>query len=402
MIVLPDFIRQRPRLAFFAMLAVAVSGFGQTFFVSVFGEEIRAVTGLTHTAYGSLYSLATLISAAMLFKWGRIADTWPLCRAATLAIMVLSLGCLLVGVGKGAFLLGLGFVCIRFGGQGLMGHLGMTTAARYFFAHRGKAVALAGSGFPLAEAVLPASAVFIAAAWGWQTSWLSASVFLVLCMLPLALYLTRDIPAPAQAMTGDKGNEASGSFTREQVLKDPGLYLILPAILASPFMLTALLFHQAAIASMLGWSMQVVGTAFTCYAAGHLGALLGTGPLVDRISAGKTLPLSVLPMTAGLGLLSAFQGVWVAYAYLGLMGISHGMTATAGGALWAERYGLLHLGAIRGMAHSAVVFSTAAAPLMMGFFLDQGLGISIIAAALAAATLAGGISARIAPLPRCR
>ncbi len=397
--IIPYFIRQRPGLALFAMLAVAVSGFGQTFFVSVFGEEIRAATGLSHTAYGSLYSLATLISAAMLFKWGRLVDIWPLSRAVLLATAILALGCLLVGLKGGVLLLGVGFFCIRFGGQGLFGHMGMTTAARYFSAHRGKAVALAGSGFPLAEAVLPASAVLVATAWGWHVPWLGASMFLVLFILPLLLFLTRDVPAPVQDFPGQEGNEPPRSYTREEVLRDRGFYLVLPAIVASPFMITALLFHQAAIASMQGWSMQVVGTAFTCYAAGHLGALLGTGPLVDRFTAGRTLPMGVLPMTAGLAVLSAFQGVWVAYVYLGLMGITHGMTATAGGAVWAERYGLLHLGAIRAMAQSAIVLSTAAAPLLVGFFLDQGLGISILAAFLAACTLSCGLLARIAPLP---
>ncbi len=383
----------------FALLAVAVSGFGQTFFISVFGEEIRASTGLSHTAYGSLYSLATLISAAMLFKWGRLVDIWPLSRAVLLATAVLALGCLLVGLKGGILLLGAGFFCIRFGGQGLFGHIGMTTAARYFSAHRGKAVALAGSGFPLAEAVLPASAVFVATAWGWHAPWLGAFIFLVVLMLPLLLYLTRDVSAPVQDIPGQGGSEPPRSYTRDEVLRDRGFYLVLPAIVASPFMVTALLFHQAAIASLQGWSMQVVGTAFTCYAAGHLGALLGTGPLVDRFTAGRTLPLAVLPMAGGLAVLSAFQGVWAAYVYLGLMGITHGMTATAGGAVWAERYGLLHLGAIRAMAQSAIVLSTAASPLLVGFFLDLGLGINILAAVLAACTLSCGLLARFAPFP---
>ena len=398
--ILPDFIRQKPGLALFAMLAVAVSGFGQTFFVSVFGEEIRTSAGLSHTAYGSIYSLATLVSAAMLFKFGRLVDIWPLSRAVLLATAILALGCLLVGLKGGVLLLSVGFFCIRFGGQGLFGHMGMTTAARYFSAHRGKAVALAGSGFPLAEAVLPASAVFMAALWGWHVPWLASAGFLVLMVLPLLYYLTRDIPAPVQDLAGKEAKDSLRSHTREEVVRDRGFYMVLPAILASPFMVTALLFHQAAVASMQGWSMHVVGTAFTCYAAGHLGALLGTGPLVDRISAGKTLPLAVLPMAAGLMILAAFQGIWVAYVYLGLMGMTHGMTATAGGAVWAERYGLLHLGSIRAMAQSAVVLSTAAAPLLAGFLLDQGLGINILAAILAATTLTCGGLARFAPAPR--
>jgi hypothetical protein len=74
MIKLPAFISNNPRLAFYAFLAVAASGFGQTFFISVMGGELRQAFGLSHTAYGSLYSGATLISAFLLFRFGALAD----------------------------------------------------------------------------------------------------------------------------------------------------------------------------------------------------------------------------------------------------------------------------------------------------------------------------------------
>jgi len=141
--ILPDFIRQKPGLALFAMLAVAVSGFGQTFFVSVFGEEIRTSAGLSHTAYGSIYSLATLVSAAMLFKFGRLVDIWPLSRAVLLATAILALGCLLLGLKGGVLLLGVGFFCIRFGGQGSFRAYGHDHGCQVFFCSQGQG---SGSG----------------------------------------------------------------------------------------------------------------------------------------------------------------------------------------------------------------------------------------------------------------
>lgn len=90
MIKPPAFIRHQPRLAFYAFTAVAASGFGQTFFVSVMGGELRQAFGLSHTVYGSLYSGATVLSAALLLRFGALADRWSLTGVTTLAVAVLA------------------------------------------------------------------------------------------------------------------------------------------------------------------------------------------------------------------------------------------------------------------------------------------------------------------------
>lgn len=71
--------------------------------------------------------------------------------------------------------------------------------------------------------------------------------------------------------------------------------------------------------------------------------------------------------------------------YLVLVGITQGLVATAGGAVWAERYGVLHLGAIRSMAQAVMVLSTAIAPVLLGILLDLGVGLNALAMGIAAA-----------------
>ncbi|MFO7761991.1 MAG: MFS transporter [Thermodesulfobacteriota bacterium] len=384
---LPKFIRTNPKLAFFALAATATSGFGQTFFVSVVGGEVREAFGLSHTFYGGIYSTATILSACLLFRFGRLADTWPLAKVTSLAVALLALGCLLVGTAPGVLVLGLGFILIRFGGQGFIAHLGVTTAARYFHDHRGKAVALATAGIPLAEAILPASAVFLINFQGWRAPWLTGSILLVLLILPLLLFLSGRTPAPEQDQSITGGTGKNFSYTREQVLKDTGFYLILPSTVAAPFVVTAILFHQAAIADIHGWPLQLVGSAFSAYAAGHLASLAAAGPLVDRIGSGRALSLALLPMIAGLLLLGLGRGNWLAYVYLGLIGITQGFASTAAGSVWAERYGVLYLGAIRSMVQAIMVVTTAIAPVVLGFLLDQGLSLSLLMTILAGGTL---------------
>jgi len=397
--LIPHFIRNNPRLAFYSFLAVFVSGFGQTFFVSVMGGEIREAFDLSHTAYGTIYSLATLLSALLLFRLGGLADTWSLQGITLLALAALALGCILIGLAPGIFVLGLGFMLIRFGGQGYISHLGITTAARYFSVHQGKAVAFAASGFPAAEAILPACAVFILGMAGWRWSWLGGGAAIILIVLPVMFFLAAKTSAPARdkRLSSDKG--LKGSFTRHQVLRDPGFYMVLPAAVATPFVVTAIMFHQVAIAGIQGWSLQLVATAFSGYATGHLAALLFAGPVVDRLGPERTLPLSLGPMILGMLILASFSHAWVALVYLGLVGITQGFAATSAGAVWAQRYGLAHLGAIRSMAHAVMVVATSIAPVLFGFLLDAGVGVAFLALVTAFGLASCSAAALLAPKP---
>ncbi|MFO7728288.1 MAG: MFS transporter, partial [Desulfonatronovibrio sp.] len=382
--IIPLFIRNNPKLAFYSFVAVFASGFGQTFFVSVMGGEIRTTFDLSHTAYGTIYSLATVSSALLLFRLGGLADAWSLPRITVLAVSALAAGCLLIGLAPGVFVLGVGFLLIRFGGQGYISHLGITTAARYFSVHQGKAVAFAASGFPVAEAILPATAVFILGMAGWRWSWVAGSGALLILILPLLVFLSGRTPAPAKDKNLSPPKDSAINYTRGQVLKDPGFYMVLPAAVATPFTVTAIMFHQVAIADLQDWSLQLVASAFSAYAAGHLGSLFFAGLAVDRFGAERTLPLSLFPMITGMLILAWISSAWVALVYLGLVGVTQGFASTAAGAVWAERYGVTHLGAIRSMAQATMVVATSIAPVLVGFLLDLRIGVTVLSLCMAA------------------
>ncbi|WP_295803337.1 MFS transporter [uncultured Microbulbifer sp.] len=378
----PAFIRSNPKLAFFALLAVAASGFGQTFFIAIFGGAIREEFDLSNSWYGATYSGATLLSALVLLGAGTLVDKWPLRRVAALGVLLLGVGCLTVALASSAWMLLPGFFLLRFAGQGFMTHMGMTTAGRYFTANRGRVIALAALGFPIAEALLPTSGSLLIQSSGWRSVWIIAAIVLLALVLPGLLWLAGNA-GNETAGTVPENPEASGDFTRAQVLRDRGFYLLLPAALMTPFVVTAVLFHQGAIAAERGWSMAMLAGAFGGYAAGHLLALFFAGSLVDRFGAQRSLPLALTPMIAALVLLALCEQPWVPYVYLAMIGIAQAGTGTAGSALWPERYGSSHLGAIRAVSQACMVFSTAASPLLVGLLLDRGLNVLAVALLLA-------------------
>jgi MFS family permease len=399
-------MRENPRLALFALLATASSGFGQTFFFSVFGSGIRNTFALQNSTYGLMYSLATLTSAILLLKLGPLADKWSLNRMVILAVTILAAGCLTIATASHWLLLIPGFLLARLGGQGLLGHIGLSTAGRYFKTNRGKIMALTAGGFPIAEAILPLSAGLILAASGWRAPWFVAAGVLLAVLLPLLLYLSRQAAHPA-TLTGPDASHQSNrggglDFNRRQVLRDPGFYLILPAALIVPFTVTALLFHQSAFAEVRGWTTEQVGLAFTGFAAGHIASLFFGGPLVDRVGAQRSLSYGLIPIFCSMLVLGLTDFAWTPNLYLALCGVSLGFIGAAGGAIWPERYGVRHIGAIRSVAQASMVFSTALSPILVGVLLDADIttrGVGILFAVL---ILLSAILAQTAAAPKAR
>jgi len=405
-VLFPAFMRENPRLAVFALLATASSGFGQTFFFSVFGSGIRETFALQNSTYGLIYSLATITSAILLLKLGPLADRWSLNRITILAVAILTAGCLTIAVAPHWLLLIPGFLLARLGGQGLMGHIGLSTAGRYFKHNRGRIMALTAGGFPIAEAILPLSAGLILAASGWRTPWFIAAGILLAVLLPLLLYLSRHTAHPA-SLSGDNANPHENqddtiAFSRSQVLRDPGFYLILPAALIVPFTVTAILFHQSAFAEIRGWSTEQIGLAFTGFAAGHIISLFFGGPLVDRIGAQRSLSYGLIPIFCSMLVLGLTDFDWTPNLYLTLCGISLGFIGAAGGAIWPERYGVRHIGAIRSVAQASMVFSTALSPILVGVLLDVGIATAGIGVLFAALVLFSAVLAQTAAAPKQR
>lgn len=139
----------------FGFLAAFTSSFGQTYFIGIFGPDLQAEFGLSHTTWSTIYLIGTLASAALLTFSGKLIDRIPLKRYTFLAC-----GLLMLASGSTAFVTGTitlvwAIFLLRHAGQGLMSHIAITTMARYFYTGRGKAIAIATLGFSTGEALLP-------------------------------------------------------------------------------------------------------------------------------------------------------------------------------------------------------------------------------------------------------
>lgn len=369
------------RLLAFGLLATLFSGFGQTFFIGLFGGVWRQEFGLDYAQLGLIYSSATLVSGLLIIKVGRWLDDVPLPRYTALAVLAFAAGCALVALAPSALWLIPGILLLRLCGQGLMGHIAVTTIARYFHAGRGRALAIAQLGFPLSEALLPMVIVTALGVVAWRQLWWLAAVSLLL-LIPVLLRLCRELPEPVLNDSPDISHAS-----RRQVLRDWRFYAILPVTLIPPFVITGLFFHQTAVADATDWTLPLLASAFTAYALLQVSGGLLAGFLTDRYTARRLMRFYLVPMGLGCLLLWQQSAAWQVFAYMGLLGLSAGAQGTLSGALWAELYGTRHIGAIRAMLHAVMVTSTAISPVLFGALMDAGIGMRSIALVVGIYTL---------------
>ncbi|SDF57648.1 Sugar phosphate permease [Limimonas halophila] len=400
-----SFIAANPWFLAFGFLAAFFSSFGQTFFIAMFGGELRAAFDLSHTAYGALYSGATLASGLTLTAFGRLMDRMSLERYTLAVCVAAAAACVLMGLTPSAVWLVVAFFTLRLTGQGLLSHLSSTAMGRGFTTARGKAVSLAALGHPAGEAVLPALAVVMIGALGWRGSWLAMGTVLLVGLPALMLWLLRRGRPEGEKRAAREASATARERDRSLggVARDPLFTALALCVLVTPVVITGMFFHQVALMDAKGWSLSWLATCYVAFAATTTLSGLMAGSLVDRLGTRRVLPGYLLPLAAGLAIVAVGEARWVLPLYLALAGVTAGASFTVLGALWAEVYGTAHLGAIRGLVQTLVVLGSAVAPVLVGWLLDAGLGFPGVALIFAAYAMgAAALLAGLQPALRTR
>ncbi len=379
------FIRSNARFLGFGFLMAFVSSGGQTYLIGVFGPEIQSAFGLSHTQWGSCYMVGTLTSSLLLLWSGKLIDSTDLRIYTVLVVFGMAAACLAMSLTGSVAGVIFSIFLLRHFGQGLSSHTSVTSMARYFGPNRGKAIALSSMGFSFGEGVLPVLVVIAIALLGWRQSYLAVGLATVM-LLPVLLVLLAghgkrhreylgetDSRARQPGESGDKVHK-----TRKQVLRELRFWLIMFGTLSASLILTAMFFHHLNLADAKDWSGTWVTGNYSVYAVATVITSFAAGPLVDRLTAVRVMPLFMLPLAVGFGsLVYGVSPYWV-LPYMLLMGVTTGLYYTGTPALLTELYGTRYLGAIKSMVGSLGVFATALGPVLVGTLLDTGFSMDDI------------------------
>ena len=370
-----QFARDNARWLGAGVLLTWSSSFGQTFFISLSAAPIREEFGLSHGDWGGIYTIGTIISALTLVQVGWLADRL---RVRTLAMFVL-VGfiavCLAMAIVSNWWVLIIVIAGLRFCGQGMMSHLGLTAMGRWFRAQRGRAVAIGSLGFALGEALLPMIFVAVSAVIGWRGSWVLAAATLAFFSLPMLMVLLRRERTPQSTSSGHGSTGLGGRhWQRREAIRHWLIWALLPGILAPSFMITALFFHQVHVTEIKGWSLASYVIVYPIYSLVVISCNLAAGVVVDRFGSARLLPFYLLPMAVGFALYGLISQFWVAPIGLAMIAITQGTAQALLGSIWPEYYGTRHLGSIRSLVVAFLVAASAIGPGVTGWLIDAGIG----------------------------
>ncbi len=365
--------RKASAVAALGFVAALASSPGQSYWLSLFVDDMIAGTGMGRTGFSAVYAGATVFSAAMVLVVGGAFDrrgpatTW-------LAIALgLAAGSLLMSVAAGALVALVALGMLRAFGQGSFPLVGTLLVARTFASWRGRALAVSHLGSTLAAAALPPVAAGLLAAFGWRASLQVTAVAVLVAILPIALVVRWATAGTAGPRTPVARTQRPRFAARvaARARRFPwrgGGGTLLVVLCAAPLISTAAVFHAVSLLDGSGVTRAGAAGALSLLAvSGALGAVFG-GTLVDRAGVRASLVTMSALLTVSMGLLLVSVPV-TALAAFAVLGLASGVNATGSGAAWARTFGLERLGELQGVGDAARIAAAAVGPLPLAIAL---------------------------------
>lgn len=384
-----NFVKSNLRFLGFGYLIAFISTFGQTFYIAMYSGQLRETFGLSHGEFGNIYAAGTLSSGLLLLWVGKLIDRVDLRLYSVLLCCGMAIACLVMSFTQNWMMLALAIFLLRFAGQGLLSQAATVTMARYFDDFtRGRAVSLAALGFPSGQALFPAMSVIVLVHFHWRDVWQISAAIVLVVIPPILLWLLKGHDVRHKAFLERAGvlrdrvaDAARRQWSRSQVVKDPRFALAMMAMMSSSFIITGLNLHQVHLVESKGWELSIYASSFFIYAICQVSTAMMTGMLVDRYGAVSLTPFYLFPLIGATLVIAVFDSQGAIFAFMILAGTSGGAGATIVSTVWAELYGVLHLGSIRAMVAGIQVMASALGPAVFGWFIDGGISIEAISAA---------------------
>lgn len=361
-----------------AGLGIFFSGPGQTYSVSGFVDPLINEFGWSRSLVSSLYSIGTLFAGLAMPWMGRMTDKYGHRKLLPLVAVGLAFSCLWMSQVAAPAMLFVGFMLIRFLGQGSMTLVSSTVVPQWFRTMRGRAMSLAALGGAISTAALPRTNTWLIETYTWRFAWQFWAVLLLLVMVPSAWFLLRNRPEEVDLLPDGAGalpgllerTDDEQNWTLAEAMRTRSFWVVMVCTAIPAVINTGLIFHQVSILGARGLSPAVSATVFSVAVLVHLPMNFVAGYLLDRVAprfaiagilTGHVLlmlwilntdtPAMAVGMGAIRGLIGAFEGI-------------------VGGVVWPAYFGRKHLGSIRGSSMMAMVIGSALGPLPFGVAYD--------------------------------
>jgi MFS family permease len=373
-------------------LAHIASAFSVSSTLSVFLKPLSNDLGISRGVFSLIRSGEILIGAAAAPLIGTLIDRhgprWLMAGGGLIA----GAGFLLLGQARDFWQ----FLIVRWllvsPGDSLMGSMVVNvTIARWFVRMRGRAIALAGMGHGVAKVGMPLLAASLIAYMGWREAWgVFGLLTLGLVVGPALLFMRRRpedmglVPDGSSRSqhenTARESKPASASarlsasadveWSRREALRTPAFWLIVTTFGVAHVGVTGLNLHVFAFVSDQGHPAMVAALVMSIIAFMQLSTPLVWGFLSERSNIARLIMAKFLIQAAGIMWALSDPGLVSLYSGFFLYGIGMGGTSILAEMIWANYFGRISLGKIRGLGSLLTHAFSAAGPPFFGLLFD--------------------------------
>ncbi len=391
-----------------SVLGVLTSIPGQTIGVSVFTDHLIAATGLSRLDLANAYLVGTLTSGCLLPFGGKLLDQLGARRVVVVAAVGLGLTlCYLAACDRislflstylpfttptiAAAVLILGFVSLRFCGQGMLTMTSRTTLGKWFDKRRGQVSGIEGvfiaSGFSIAPYFFSQAIAVL----GWRGTWLVLGAVIGLGMSTLGWLLFRDTPevcglrmdgtaAAEVTASGRKDGVKLGAaetdiwgVTRIQAVSTLAFWAVTLAFMSQALSITGITFNIVSIGAEMGIAEANMVRIFVPIAVVSTAVGYGVGVACDRVRIQYLFMFMMVFQAVGIAAIANLDTAWMIVPAVVGLGISGGCFGTLSTVVLPRFFGRKHLGAIAGVQMMAIVIASALGPaLLAGFKSETG------------------------------
>ena len=371
-------------------LAHIASAFSISSTLSVFLKPLSSDLGVSRGVFSLIRSGEVLIGAIAAPLVGTLIDRYGGKWLMAAGGVISGIGFLLLGQARDFWQ----FMFFRWllvsPGDALMGQMVVSVSiSRWFVRMRGRALALAGMGHGLAKVGMPLLAASLIAYSGWRGTWAVFGLLtLALVVGPSLLFMRRrpeDMGLLPDGRSGDQqGASAKGArsarthrsatddvaWSRSEALHKPAFWLIVITFGVAHIGVSGLNLHVFSFVSDQGHSEMVAALVMSTIAFTQFSTPIVWGLLAERANIARLIMAKFLIQAAGILLALSSPGLLPLYAGFFLYGIGMGGTSILAEMIWANYFGRISLGKIRGMGSLLTHAFSAGGPPFFGFLFD--------------------------------
>jgi len=376
-------------------LGVLMSAPGQTIGVSAFTDSLLDALSLSRDQLSIAYMVGTMISSIMLTRAGIFFDKFGAARTGLIASIGLAIALLYLSqIDKISTAIGgsslialiailLGFIFIRFFGQGVLTLTGRTMVVKWFDERRGLAIGILSMVTAYGFSIAPVVFDYLINQGNWSTAWIKISIVAGIIFPIIIIIFFKDGPENFGLNPDGFSSKRKSTnkpirfpihkeFTLSEARRTLSLWVFSGLAAMFGMVVTAFSFHVVSFFAEQGFSRSEAINIFQPIAIVAIVATLVISYISDY------LKLKYIAMLFATTCLLTIYGMYnlsmTGFNYWILIfsyGCSSGIHALMIAIFMPRFFGKKHLGAITGQAMTVVVFCSALGPILFSLSLSQ-------------------------------